>query len=424
MSCEEGRDAVISLERVSKTFRIYDKPHYRLLQGLFHKKRSYYRDFHALTDVSLEIMSGETVGIVGRNGAGKSTLLQIICGTATASEGVVRVKGRVAALLELGAGFNPEFTGRDNVYLNAAVLGLGTKEVDRRFSDIEVFAEIGDYIDQPVKTYSSGMFVRLAFAVAIHLDPQILVIDEALSVGDARFQAKCLNRIKELKAEGKTILFVSHDVSSVRSLCDRVMWLDEGRVRMIGDVFPVTAQYTRFLFEGMPIDGDENIQRKGVEREKGGSDQPVNRWGSRPGSILSAYACDDNGERKDLFLNRERINITISFSIPQDVDLTMLAIAFSIKNLKGSDLIVSSTWDQGRRFTSCEGVLEVMFSFDNCLNTGRYLLVAALEDRSNPVIDYYEYIEGSHYFSCAFEQKYFGEFIPVIDQSVACHARG
>lgn len=235
-------NTAIRVNNLSKCFQIYDRPHHRLLQSLFRRKK-YFRDFWALRDVSLEVKRGEVLGIIGRNGAGKSTLLQAICGTATPSSGDVEVSGRVAALLELGAGFNPDFTGRENAFLNATILGMTRAEIAERFDDIVAFAELDEFIDEPVKTYSSGMFVRLAFAVAIHVNPEILIIDEALSVGDIAFRNKCLERIQTLVAQGVTILFVTHDISTLQLLCSRVVWLDHGQVRAVGDPIRVSQDY-------------------------------------------------------------------------------------------------------------------------------------------------------------------------------------
>lgn len=223
-------EVAISAEGLSKCYQIYDAPKDRLLQMVMRGRKRFYREFWALDDVSLTVGRGETVGIIGRNGSGKSTLLQLICGTLTPTHGSVSGHGRIAALLELGSGFNPEFTGRENVYLNAAVLGLSRSDIDARFDDILAFANIGDFIDQPIKIYSSGMMVRLAFAVSVCIEPDILIVDEALSVGDASFQFKCLNRLEELTANGTTLLFVSHDMSMVKRFCHRVIYLREGRV--------------------------------------------------------------------------------------------------------------------------------------------------------------------------------------------------
>lgn len=217
----------IQVKSVSKHFRIYASPRARLLQMFSREK--HYKEFVALDDVSFVINKGETVGIVGRNGSGKSTLLQMICGTLTPTSGEITTHGRIAALLELGSGFNPEFSGRENVYMNASILGLSNAETAARFESILAFAEIEDFIDQPVKNYSSGMMVRLAFAVAINVDPQILIVDEALAVGDELFQRKCYARIEAIKAQGATILFVSHASNTVVSLCDRAILLDGGK---------------------------------------------------------------------------------------------------------------------------------------------------------------------------------------------------
>ncbi|WP_448244568.1 ABC transporter ATP-binding protein [Pseudoxanthomonas mexicana] len=242
-------EVAISLNNVSKTYRVYGKPHHRLLQAMrLPRREPWFREFHALRGVTTVIRRGETVGIVGRNGSGKSTLLQVICGTLRMTGGDVNVSGRIAALLELGAGFNPEFTGRENVYLNGAVLGLSRADIDERFDSIVAFADIGDFVDQPVKTYSSGMYVRLAFSVAISIEPQILVVDEALSVGDEAFQRKCFSRIEDLKRAGATILFVSHSAGSIIELCDRAILVDDGELLLEGDPKSVVARYQKLLY--------------------------------------------------------------------------------------------------------------------------------------------------------------------------------
>lgn len=232
----------LRVSNLSKCYHIYDRPQDRLKQSFVPQLRAligrdpgcYYREFWALNDVSFEVAQGETVGIIGRNGSGKSTLLQMICGTLEPTIGTVETKGRIAALLELGAGFNPEFTGRENVYMNATVLGLTQDEINNRFEDIAAFADIGDFIEQPVKHYSSGMYARLAFAVAINVDPSILIVDEALAVGDEPFQRKCFARIEEIKRKGATILFVSHSSSAITALCDRAILLHNGNMIYTG----------------------------------------------------------------------------------------------------------------------------------------------------------------------------------------------
>jgi ABC-type polysaccharide/polyol phosphate transport system ATPase subunit len=244
-------DIAIRASHLSKCYHIYNNPHDRLKQFVIprlqrmtgRQSKQYFHDFLALDNVSFEIKKGETVGIIGRNGSGKSTLLQIICGTLSPTEGNVEVNGRIAALLELGAGFNPEFTGRENLYMNATILGLSNKEIEACFDDIVAFADIGEFIDQPVKTYSSGMYVRLAFSVSVHTKPDILVVDEALSVGDFVFQNRCMEKIQALKQAGTSILFVSHDLGTVQIICDRAIWMEHGSIEAFGTVNAVCQDY-------------------------------------------------------------------------------------------------------------------------------------------------------------------------------------
>lgn len=249
-------DISIKVENLSKCYQIYDQPSDRLKQfvvprlqrAIGQPSMQYYREFWALKDVSFVVKRGETVGIIGRNGSGKSTLLQMICGTLNQTRGSIQTYGRIAALLELGAGFNPEFSGRENVYMNGAVLGLSKEEIDQRFDDIAEFADIGDFIEQPVKTYSSGMMVRLAFAVIAHVDADILVIDEALAVGDAFFTQKCMRFLRAFMKNG-TILFVSHDTGSVRNLCNKAIWLEKGSILQQGTPKDVCENYLEAFYE-------------------------------------------------------------------------------------------------------------------------------------------------------------------------------
>lgn len=264
-------DTAIDVKGLSKCYQIYETPRDRLKQFVLPRlqrlagqaPKQYYREFRALNDVSFEVRKGETVGIVGRNGSGKSTLLQIICGTLTPTGGTVETRGRIAALLELGSGFNPDFTGRENVYLNASVLGLPQGEIAIRFDDIAAFADIGDFIDQPIKTYSSGMVVRLAFAVAINVDPEILIIDEALAVGDELFQRKCFSRIEAIRATGATILFVSHAGSTIVELCDRAVLMDAGENLADGLPKQIVGCYQKLIYA--PAD-KRNAIREAIRR--------------------------------------------------------------------------------------------------------------------------------------------------------------
>jgi ABC-type polysaccharide/polyol phosphate transport system ATPase subunit len=248
-----SNEIAIRVTDLSKRYEIYNAPRDRLKQFLLpqlqrlagRRSRQYFREFWALHEVSLDIARGETVGIIGRNGSGKSTLLQMICGTLTPTSGAVETRGRIAALLELGSGFNPEFTGRENVYMNATVLGLSRAEIENRFDDIAAFADIGQFMEQPIKTYSSGMVARLAFSVAVQVNPDILIVDEALSVGDMAFQEKSFTRMKHIRDMGTAILFVSHSISAVRNFCNRAIWLAEGRIRAIGERLIVCDEYQR-----------------------------------------------------------------------------------------------------------------------------------------------------------------------------------
>lgn len=276
-------EPVIVARGLGKAYPLYKRPHHRLLELLSGRFGGRWRREHrALEPMDFEVRAGECVGIVGSNGSGKSTLLQMLCGTLSPSSGTLEVSGRIAALLELGAGFNVEFTGRENVYLNAAVLGLTREQVDARFDRILAFADIGDFIDQPVRTYSSGMFVRLAFAVAIHVEPDVLIVDEALSVGDEAFQRKCFARIEAMRAAGCTILFVSHSSQTVVQLCDRAIWLDAGRLRMDGLPREVVSAYHREALSGPAIVATSSEARDGAGREEDGSILPFS-------SALLAY---------------------------------------------------------------------------------------------------------------------------------------
>lgn len=456
-------EIAIKVENLSKCYQIYDQPRDRLKQFLLPRlghilgvpPKQYYREFWALRDVSFEIKKGETVGIIGRNGSGKSTLLQMICGTLSPTTGSITTQGRIAALLELGSGFNPEFTGRENVYMNASVLGLSKNEIDNRFDEIAAFADIGEFIEQPVKTYSSGMYARLAFSIAINVDPEILIVDEALAVGDTRFVAKCMRRIKDIQARGASILFVSHDVGSIRTLCERAIWLNKGTLVEQGDVFPVTGRFTEYMFRDEKNEQDalhDDLTQPAGEAllqadtsqigEQATSDsskvailsasiqetaeclpaldaRPVTHWGSHKGIILTAAIHDERGTAKDIFAWGEVLNILVEVNVPKEISREHLSVAFSIKDLKGTDLIVSTTHDfECRRLPDNER-FSVSFKLTNPLVTGKYLLVVAVENRQHRDIHYYEYVEGAHYFSSLANKRLFGLFQPPIEQKIS-----
>ncbi|XXE07895.1 ABC transporter ATP-binding protein [Pseudomonas sp. Z1-29] len=296
-------EIAIKVQNLSKCYEIYDKPRDRLLQMLSRGKKRYCREFWALRDISFEIRKGETVGIVGRNGSGKSTLLQILCGTLNPTGGTVETHGRIAALLELGSGFNPDFTGRENVYLNASILGLSKAEIDSKYDAIIGFADIGDFINQPVKTYSSGMLVRLAFSVQAQVEPDILIVDEALAVGDAKFQARCFDRLKKLKENGTSILLVTHSSEQIVSHCDKAFLLDYGLQLEQGEPRQVVNRYLDLLFGKTPhsvATMDESVKSESQTylTPAGGADvfeshpnyNPNEyRWGDGAATIIDFY---------------------------------------------------------------------------------------------------------------------------------------
>jgi lipopolysaccharide transport system ATP-binding protein len=297
-------ETVIAVHNVSKKFRLFTSSRERLLEALHPFRKRYHREFWALRDVSFEVRRGEVVGILGRNGSGKSTLLQIICAVMQATRGKVWVNGKISALLELGAGFNPEFTGRDNVMLNGAIMGIPHKEMARLLPEIEAFADIGEFFDQPVKTYSSGMFVRVAFAAAIHVNPDVLVVDEALSVGDARFQQKCLSQIEKIRANGTAILFVSHSLETITSICSRAVILEKGRMVADGEPKVITEQYLGFLFAEP---GDE--KKTGLVKQKSvRSDQSErNDWPGGDGLSFWDMSIDEGKINRRFGYNRHEV---------------------------------------------------------------------------------------------------------------------
>ncbi|MBZ9909338.1 ABC transporter ATP-binding protein [Mesorhizobium sp. BR115XR7A] len=283
-------DVLVDIRNIGKCHRYYDRPQDRLMETLTRHRRQYHKEFWALQGVSMQISRGEAVGIIGRNGAGKSTLLQIITGTMAPTSGTVTVRGKIAALLQLGSGFNPDFTGRENVFLNGAILGFSRQEIEARFAEIAAFAEIGDFIEQPVKNYSSGMIMRLAFAVSACLEPEILIVDEALAVGDALFQRKCYARIEQYIERGGTLLFVSHSLETVRRICSRAYYLKEGVVRLAGRPPEVIAAYEHDLdiSNRLLTTGDQTLKST-IER--------FNDYGNRKATVVETWIETPGGER-------------------------------------------------------------------------------------------------------------------------------
>jgi len=324
-------DVVLRATGLSKTYTLYDRPVDRLLAGLWRGRCQYGRRFTALNDVSFELRHGEVMGIVGRNGAGKSTLLQLICGTLTPSSGKVEVRGRIAALLELGAGFNPDFTGRENVFMNAAILGLSDQEIAQRFDAIVDFSGVRDFIDQPVKTYSSGMYVRLAFAIATSVEPDILVIDEALSVGDGAFARKSFDRIMELKARGTTILFCSHSTYHVEALCERAVWLESGCMRMLDRAAAVMAAYNESLATQCTVPTPPAPSGTETTTTATGSSADA----AATGRIISVVGeCDGVQGRRLSALSRKSV-LTVTVNFITDPALPAPTVALGIETAAG-----------------------------------------------------------------------------------------
>ena len=437
----------IVVNNVSKVFNMYNSPMDKLKEAFSPSGKVCHTEFHALTDLSFSVKGGEILGIMGRNGAGKSTLLKIITGILEPTSGNVEVNGRISSLLELGTGFNMEYTGIENIYFYGTLMGFSKAQMDKKIDDIIQFAEIGDYIDQVIKTYSSGMFARLAFSCAINVEPEILIVDEILSVGDMRFQAKCFNKFKEFKRQGVTILYVGHDVSMMRTFCDKCMWLNNGKLVMEGDPTYVTAQFTEFMYldddsdftmykkydqkktqtESSPEKSDfklsvdkndteiETIAKESGKKEenitsgKEQFDKSLAHWGTQIGLITSVRMLGENGLEKNHFEPHETVKVEICFQNVDDFDYKYLSVAFSIKNKEGTDLCVKTTYDEqiffdkGKKHT-------VVFEFKLMLAKGEYYLVVALENRENMNPTYFEYIEGVKYFKVFSDKKIFGIF--------------
>jgi lipopolysaccharide transport system ATP-binding protein len=340
---------VIQFRGVSKSYPIYPAPSARLKELAFLNRKSFHRDFVALRDVTFEVPRGETFCIVGENGSGKSTLLQMVAGILHPSQGEVIVLGRVAALLELGAGFNPEFTGRDNVYVNAAILGLSRREIDAKFHQIEEFAEIGDFMDQPVRTYSSGMAVRLAFSVAIHVDPEILLVDEALSVGDIYFRQRCMRKVHEMRAGGVTILFVTHAMSEVKSIGDRAMWLEAGRVKDIGNTDEVVTHYMAAMVEKdnayltTTHQAAEKIPHPPVRAPEVVETIPNidHRFGDARAEVIGIAVLNIAGE--PVYILEPSSDIVVRISVRAHEDITLPIVGFMMRNHMGLDFAGTNT---------------------------------------------------------------------------------
>ena len=385
----------IKVTGVGKNYHIYDKPHHRLLQMLVRGGKTYYRDFWALRDISFEIKKGETVGIIGCNGSGKSTLLQIICGTLTPTTGGIEVNGRVAALLELGAGFNPEFTGRENVYMAASLYGLTQEDITAKMDDIIAFADITAFMDQPVKTYSSGMYVRLAFAVIAHVDADILVIDEALAVGDAVFTQKCMRFLRHFMQTG-TVLFVSHDTNSIKNLCSRVLWLDQGKLLQDGEPKDVCELYLEACYE--TEQGESQTVKfthdKTGEVQALSFDPSAASFGKGGAQIIDASLLDVDGQPLMFIQGGETVSLQIIGRVYQDLDAPI--VGFYVKDRLGQVLFGDNTcvYCQGEALHYLAGsTLQADFTF--CmplLSPGAYSITISIANGTQETHEQHHWI--------------------------------
>lgn len=378
-------DIAINVDKVSKLYKLYDKPSDRLKETLGFTKEKKYREHYALSDVSFNVKKGQTVGIIGTNGSGKSTILKIITGVLNPTSGKVDISGRISALLELGAGFNMEYTGIENIYLNGTMMGYSKEEVDEKLQTILDFADIGDFVKQPVKTYSSGMFVRLAFAVAINIDPEILIVDEALSVGDVFFQAKCYHKFTEFKNAGKTILFVSHDLGSIAKYCDRVILLNNGVKLAEGDPKEIIDLYKQVLVSNAEMRDLDEV-RSGINKEQN-LPEDGNVWkeslllnpnaleyGNKYAQITDFAIIDDKGRITSNIQKNTEFKIRMKVKFNRDIDEPIFA--FTIKDLQGTDVTGTNTMYELLNFglVKRDEVKVIEFSQNMNLQGKNYLL--------------------------------------------------
>ena len=389
---EETTQVAIAVENVCKVYRLYDKPTDRLKEALKLTRKQKYHESHALSNVSFDVRQGECVGIIGTNGSGKSTILKIITGVLNPSSGSVTVNGRISALLELGAGFNQEYSGIENIYLNGTMNGFSEEEIKGRLQDILDFADIGDYVYQPVKTYSSGMFVRLAFSVAINIDPEILIVDEALSVGDVFFQAKCYHKFEEFKRMGKTIMIVSHDLSSIAKYCDRVILLNQGVKLGEGSPKEMIDDFKRVLVgqyelpesrseQSLVNDADvqEAVQsqaaaQKRARQQSDGRDVKTLEYGTQEAVIEEIYLTDDRGTQTNAIIKGLSFSICMRVRFLQDLPAPIFA--FSIKTAKGTEITGTNTMFEKAFLEPVKAgsVKDIHFTQKMSLQGGEYLI--------------------------------------------------
>jgi len=383
-------DLAIEVKNVKKVYKLYDKPSERMKEALGFGKKKSHKLHYALNGVSLDIRKGETVGIIGTNGSGKSTILKIITGVLNPTEGEVKVNGRISALLELGAGFNMEYNGIENVYLNGTMMGFSEKEIDEKLPEILAFADIGDYVNQPVKTYSSGMFVRLAFAVAINIEPEILIVDEALSVGDVFFQAKCYHKFEEFKEKGKTIVFVSHDLSSISKYCDKVFLLNQGNLLGEGKPKEMIDAFKRVLVGQYAIPDNQDKENQLENIKENDVQNPYQlEYGTKQAEIVEYYLTDENGIRTTAVIKGTKFTLHMRVKFSDHVPAPIFA--FSIKNVHGTEITGTNSMIE-KAFLDCAEagqVKDITFTQKMSLQGGEYLLSLGVTGYNSDIFEVY-----------------------------------
>lgn len=369
----QKREVAVSVEQVTKVYKLYDRNRDRMREALGLTRKKLHREHFALSGVDMKIYQGETVGIIGTNGSGKSTILKIITGVLNPTGGTVTVNGRISALLELGAGFNMEYTGIENIYLNGTMMGFSKEEIKKRIPGILEFADIGDFVNQPVKTYSSGMFVRLAFAVAINIDPEILIVDEALSVGDVFFQSKCYHKFEEFKEQGKTIIFVSHDLSSIAKYCDRVVLLDKGKKLGEGSPKQMIDDYKRVLVGQYEMNADRAEESVAI-----GENPELLEYGTKQAEIVDYYITDEHGKRSSAVIKGTEFSIHMNVEFYEDIEAPIFA--FTVKNIKGTEITGTNTMFEKAFLEPVKkgAKKEIIFTQKMSLQGGEYLLSLGL----------------------------------------------
>ena len=417
----------IKAQHLSKRYRIYDRPWHKLRDAMGLSGRKSYREFWALDDVSFELESGQTLGVIGQNGSGKSTLLQILAGIMFQSRGECFVNGKISALLELGSGFNPEFTGRENVFMNGAILGLDSRQMAKRFDAVAEFAGIGDFMDQPVKTYSSGMFMRLAFAVAVSVDPDILLVDEALAVGDLIFQHRCMHRMNYLRNSGKTIVLVTHDLDAVTKFCDRALLLDEGKLLEDGKADIVVQKYRALIFERERRQGNfaqgEATEEATVALKPPG-EMPVvrtipnidHRFGNGEATLLGLELLDRKGRVTREIPAGDKVLIRISVQFNTDIDQPI--IGYTLRDRLGIEISASNTTHAGQQLppASKEQIVTSDFVIDlPQLAPGSYSISPAVAKGSLLMHDMCDWIDNALVFTVRSQALVYGMVVMLVD---------